>query len=219
MDTGGGKSLRIKIALIILSSLFFHLEIFADSNSESWLVDLSTCEHQVEFELRGFPDVISVFGSVKKKQESILKGQLEIANGSLSGAVEIGLETTETGIAKQDLLMKKNYLETDKWKTARFTVSKVTIPGTFSPSQFSAKTFTFEGILLLHGATRKVSGTADLQTEDQIISLRFLFDTDMTDYGIALPQYFGMKLDGNVQVTAGIKGKLQRSPNKNEPMP
>jgi polyisoprenoid-binding protein YceI len=219
MDTGRRESVRAKMFLILWALLFGDLEIFAGQANESWFLDLSRSEHNVEFDLTGFPDVISVFGSVKKKSESILNGVFFLESNLLSGSAEIGLETIETGIRKQDLLMKKKYLETDKWKSAKFMVERVQLPGKFSPANFFVKAVPFDGTLLLHGVRHKVSGSVDVESNANDLKLRFLFDINMPDYGISLPSYFGMTLTGNVQVSATVRGKLQRRPVQNENLP
>ncbi len=189
----------------IISILFFSVVASAAPN---WEIDLSHCENDIEFQAAGFPDTLYIFGSVRKKVESALKGQFIIKNNALFGTTELAMDRCETGIEKRDLLMRDRYLEIRKWPTAKFICDEVPLPPQFNDTHFGARV-PFHGKLLLHGVEHSVSGPLSIRRDIDQIQLGFHFEIKMKDYGIATPTYFGVTVRDEVDVTASVKSKLQ----------
>jgi polyisoprenoid-binding protein YceI len=138
---------------------------------------------------------LTVGGSFEAKTD-VVKGEVTVAGPAqpLSGALQVDLQSLETGIGLRDRHMKNNYLEVEKgaeYAAARLEDIRV--------DSLQGKT-TFRGILTLHGARKEVTGTAEIKPTASGYRVDARFPLRTAEFGIPEPTYLGVGVKDEVQV-------------------
>jgi polyisoprenoid-binding protein YceI len=141
---------------------------------------------------------LTVGGSFEARTNAVA-GDLAFADasGAVKGAVEVDLDTLQTGIGLRDRHMKEKYLEihrSDALTRARLDEIRMErIEGTSIP---------FQGKLTLHGEQHTISGIADVQVRqrDVGVHVRARFPISLAAFGIQPPRYLGVGVRDEVQV-------------------
>jgi polyisoprenoid-binding protein YceI len=140
---------------------------------------------------------LTVGGSFEARTKS-LSGELSVppAEGTtvIQGTFQVDFETLETGIGLRDRHMRRDYLQVDKGQDfSTATLNDLRI------EKLDGKT-TFAGVLRLHGQSKQVSGTADLQRRDGAIRVEARFPLRMSEFQIPIPAYLGVGVRDEIQV-------------------
>jgi polyisoprenoid-binding protein YceI len=153
----------------------------------------------VEFLATGTPSAVKIRG--KTTEEQPLKGKFAVQGGKLNGTVTLGLTSLDTGIELRNKHMKEKYLEVEKFPTAEFTMTQLELPSAFTGKEAKADSLPFTGELLLHGVKKPVKGTATAEKNADKMNMKFQFTVKMTDFGIQVPNFLGIKVAEEVQVS------------------
>jgi polyisoprenoid-binding protein YceI len=97
----------------------------------------------------------------------------------------------------RDEHMKEKYLQTKEYPNAILKIEKIVLPAGFETKPVTIKDQKFDGVLNLHGKDQKVSGTYSLSDK---LELTAQFNIKLSDYGIEIPEYLGIKVADNVVV-------------------
>ena len=138
---------------------------------------------------------LTVGGSFEAKTD-VVKGEVTVAGPAqpLAGALQVDLQSLETGIGLRDRHMKHNYLEVEKgveYAAARLEDIRV--------DALAGKTM-FRGVLTLHGSRRAVTGTAEIKQTASGYRVEASFPLRTADFGIPEPTYLGVGVKQEVQV-------------------
>jgi polyisoprenoid-binding protein YceI len=141
---------------------------------------------------------LTVGGSFEARTKS-LSGELSVppAEGAavaIQGTFQVDFQTLETGIGLRDRHMRGTYLQVDRgadFSTATFNDLRI--------EKLVGKT-TFTGTMRLHGQSRHVSGTAELQRHDGSIRVQARFPVRLSEFQIPSPAYLGVGVRDEVQV-------------------
>lgn len=176
------KIMNVLIMALILSSTTVRADDYVSSSSKGSLT----------FEAVGKPAMIKIKG------ESPAPGSILIFNKGLA-KIESTLELSQlnTGIDLRDEHMKEKYLETKKYPQAKLVIEKLAVPESFEVNDQE-----FSGILALHGKEAPVKGIFTM-TKERIVEAEFKIK--LTDYGIEIPEYMGIK----IAETVNVKTKIQ----------
>jgi polyisoprenoid-binding protein YceI len=143
---------------------------------------------------------LTVGGSFEAKTSAV-SGQIAPPSdsaGTVSGAVEVKLDTLSTGISLRDRHMRETYLEVTKgpgYAVAvldNIHVDKVDGKGAF------------HGTLTLHGQTREVTGTTTVQKKDGQLRVSAEFPLKVSDFQILKPTYLGIGVRDDIQVKVSL---------------
>jgi polyisoprenoid-binding protein YceI len=123
----------------------------------------------------------------------------------LAGEVSMDLATIDTGIALRNQHLRENYLEVAKGAGYdRAVLSDIRLADADGES-FTGNT-AFTGTMLLHGVKHDVAGKMEVRAEGAGRHVRAEFPLNLTDFGVAPPEYLGVgvgsKLLVKVQLTA-----------------
>ncbi|MFL5815176.1 MAG: YceI family protein [Bdellovibrionia bacterium] len=154
----------------------------------------------------GKPSAIKIRGKGSAPQ-----GQIQISGKEVSGELTFDENSLNTGIDLRDRHMKEKYLQTDKNPTAKFKITKLTLPRDFTPSGFSAEKLPMEGDLTLHGETKPVKGTATIISNAGAATGHVEFGTQITDYKIDIPTYMGVKVADHIDIDVDVQAKAAES--------
>lgn len=181
-------------------SLFFAAQLSAVA------LDLAKSKNTVEFLAVGQPSALRIRGKANPElvKESPLKGSLTITGNSLSGTAAFLLKALDTGIELRDTHMKDKYLEVEKYPNAELTITKLNFP-----ESLKGENLPFEGQLLLHGVKKPVTGRATVEKSGTSLTTKFEFKTLISEYGIQIPSYMGIKIANEVTITALAEGNIQ----------
>lgn len=166
-------------------------------------LDLSKGESRVEFLAVGKPSMIKIKG-----KGGPLAGKLNIDGPKVSGLIDIALATFDTGIELRNSHMKEKYLHIDKYPKAQLTLSKVNLPQDWN-SKANLSDVDFDGLLKLHGVEKPVSGKLSLTKLENKIDGKALFKFKISDFGIDVPSYAGIKVTDEVSVESSFKAALE----------
>ncbi len=125
-------------------------------------------------------------------------------NNYLSGEVTVNLSTLQSGIELRDEHMKKNYLQTENFPSAKLSIQDLNLDSEANPinikSPINGKNF--KGQLTLHGVTKPVEGTFAMvpQSEENKITIKASYSLNLSDYNIDIPSYMGIKVADKVNV-------------------
>lgn len=158
---------------------------------------------QVEFNAVGRPSALKIKG-----KGSTLDGALIAKKGQVSGEVSFDLNTLDTGIKLRNEHMKEKYLETKKYGKTTLKLQEFRLPEALSKEDGYSKNVSFQGLLILHGVEKQVSGTADLKRAGDKISVSTSFDIKLSDFGIATPSFAGITVAEDVQVAVQFESAI-----------
>ena len=171
---------------LALSTLFFSLSSFA-------AIDLENAKSgEVNFLAVGKPAMIKIKGHAPAP---VTKAKIE--NNKMSVESNLVLNDLDTGIGLRDDHMKENYLQIKQFPTAVLKIENITLPEGFETKPVKIKEQAFEGKLSLHGKEQKVAGTFSLS---DTLELEAHFTLKLSDYGIEIPEYLGVKVADVVTV-------------------
>jgi polyisoprenoid-binding protein YceI len=117
---------------------------------------------------------------------------------AVQGTLHVDFQTLETGIGLRDRHMRQEYLEVDRggdFSTTTFSDLRIV--------KLEGKT-TFEGILRLHGQSKHISGTAELQRRDGSVRVQARFPLRISEFQIPSPTYLGVGVRDEVQVSVTL---------------
>lgn len=117
---------------------------------------------------------------------------------SVKGEVSVDLRSLDTGISLRNRHLRSNYLEVEKGPTfaaARLRDIRV--------EKLAGKT-TFRGMLTLHGESRPVSGTANIEPNGGGYRVVATFPVRISDFRIPEPTYLGVGVKDEVVVRVNL---------------
>jgi hypothetical protein len=173
--------------ILTLSTLVFTLTAHAALNLEN-----TKNAGEVNFLAVGKPAMVKIKG---KSPAPATKAKIE--NDTLSVESTLVLNTLDTGIEMRDEHMKEKYLQTKEYPNAILKIEKISLPAGFEAKPVAIKDQKFDGVLNLHGKDQKVSGTYSLSDK---LELTAQFNIKLSDYGIEIPEYLGIKVADSVVV-------------------
>jgi polyisoprenoid-binding protein YceI len=145
---------------------------------------------------------LTVGGSFEAKTNAVTGEVRPVEQaGTAVGALQVKLDTLQTGIALRDRHMRSNYLEVEKggeYATAMLENIRV--------EKFDGKG-TFRGDLTLHGQRREVVGTSAVQRKDGGVRVEAEFPVRVSEFGIAEPTYLGVGVRDEVQVKVKLTAR------------
>jgi polyisoprenoid-binding protein YceI len=192
------------ILTALISVVSLPLALGATSKTEATAAkieaqNLSVKDATTEFFAIGKPSMLKIHG--ESKQTS---GTVSHAGNTLSGKLEIPLDSFETGMAVRNEHLKNKVFEVSKYQKAILTISKLVLP---EGKTGEIKNLPFEGTLNLHGVEKPVTGTANI-TADKEVAFEASFSVKLTDFNIPPPEFMGMTIQNEVKVKADGKAKL-----------
>jgi len=181
------------------------------TTSATSTLNLEKGENTVEFLAVGRPGALKIHGQTVKTAAvaNPLKGQLKIDQGAVTGTATFALDALDTGIDLRTHHMKEKYLETAKYPLATVKITKLALPTEFSSPAFSKDGIPFEGELTLHGATKPVKGTVNVERKAENAKMTFEFPVALTEYGIDIPSFAGITVAKEVTATVKVNSPLQ----------
>lgn len=167
----------------------------------SGAVALVAARGKTEFVAVGRPSAIKIAG-----EGSGPEGRLELKKAgedvSVSGEIQVDLESFKTGIGLRDRHMKETYLETAKFKTAALRLADARFPADLLKSGGDWKG---SAVLSLHGVEKPVDIFLSLVPEGGILKARARFKLKLSDHAIQVPKFSGITVADEVDVTAESK--------------
>jgi polyisoprenoid-binding protein YceI len=117
---------------------------------------------------------------------------------SITVHLEVDLASLDTGIAKRNMHMRENHLETTKYPRAVFDGAAIASPSGARLEAGRPLSFDVEGTFSLHGVSRRLRIKAEVTYAPQPAGARLTFRTtfpvNLTDYAIRRPEFLFMKL-------------------------
>jgi polyisoprenoid-binding protein YceI len=189
---------RIRRALFACGLLLLSTRYSQAAEAPSWRVDRG--DVQVVVPLRP--------GGAFTATTSSLSGTLTMAAEKptqLNGDLSMNLATIETGISLRNQHLREKYLEIAKGRGYDRAVLSAIQLDDADGAAFAGRS-RFSGMLLLHGVSQRVTGTADVRPEGAGRRVKAEFTLTLTDFGITPPEYLGVGVAGKllikVQLTA-----------------
>jgi polyisoprenoid-binding protein YceI len=195
-DVSDDYALRMRWARLILAGFLLLAPNAGAASPNSWRV--SQAEIRVLCPL-------TVGGSFEAKTEA-LTGSVSLATArpaAFVGALSADLRALDSGIGLRNEHMRGNYLEVGKGAGFDKAVISDIHLGDVDAESFSGRT-RFTGTLALHGARAPVKGQAEIQREGSRIRIEASFLLALVDFGIAKPQYLGVGVKSEIQVTVSF---------------
>jgi polyisoprenoid-binding protein YceI len=104
---------------------------------------------------------------------------------------EVDLPTLDTGIGLRNRQMRNNYLETDKYRYAKYK-GKLTSVSEISDGTYDVMV---DGKMTIHGVTNKLPVTGKLIKTENGYRIKTDFKVSLTDYNIEVPELMFMRID------------------------
>ena len=169
-------------------------------------VELQTDAGSVEFVATGWPSALKIHGKGTGPA-----GTLTVTDHDVTGSVAVDLASLQTGISLRDRHLKEEYLQVDRYPQARLTLSHLDVSRLPEGATFGAMAIPFEGMLLLHGVEKPVSGQAKVSRHEDRISVNAQFSIKLGDFGVDVPKYMGITVAEKVDVKAAFSAAVERS--------
>jgi polyisoprenoid-binding protein YceI len=151
----------------------------------------------LNFEAIGKPAMIKIKGESDAPKTKVT---FEVDKVSLESILQ--LDNLKTGIELRDEHMKEKYLEVVKFPQAKLFIKTLPIPLNWRLKPESISEKPFEGLLTLHGIEKAISGTFTLEKEGDSEAK---FKIKLSDFGIEIPEYLGVKVADFVDIKTTIK--------------
>lgn len=205
------NSFSLKLFLVgFLAALTVHAKTPATSvtkpaatkTTSNSVFDLTKSPSTVEFLAIGKPSMLKINGTGAK-----LAGTVTLNGTILNAKLGVAVKNFVTGLELRDEHMKNKYLEVEKFPTAILQVTNFDLGKDILKSNGPINGLVVKGQLTLHGATKEVTVELNIDSTAQAIA----FDTTtkflITDYGIVIPSYMGIKIADEVtlKVTGSVK--------------
>lgn len=189
--------------LVLIGLLTLFVSHGASVHAAMQTVDLGKGESRIEFLAIGKPSMLKIRG-----KGGPLTGRLSVKDQTVSGIVDVDLNSFDTGISMRNTHMKEKYLQTAQYPKAQLTIKKVALPADWT-NQGSLKDVAFDGVLKLHGVEKPVSGLMSLMNANKAIDGKAQFKIKISDYAIDVPSYAGIKVTDEVEVETFFKAPLE----------
>lgn len=151
----------------------------------------------LNFEAIGKPAMIKIKGESDAPKTKVT---FEADKVSLEAILQ--LDNLKTGIDLRDEHMKEKYLEVVKFPQAKLVIKALPIPLSWKQKPESISEKPFEGMLTLHGIEKAISGTFTLEKEGESEAK---FKIKLSDFGIEIPEYLGVKVADLVDIKTTIQ--------------
>ena len=199
--TTKGESVKKNIIILILA--LFGSATFAAPT----VIHLEKAKSEVGFLAVGTPSAIKIRGRADDVGQ-IVTGTFKWEKNSITGSAIMRLDTFSTGIEMRDKHMKEKYLETQKFPQSELTLTKLELPDSATGEKFELEKIPFEGQLTLHGIKKPVMGLVDIKKKGEKAELDFDFKFPLSNFGIEVPTFMGIKVTDDVQVTVAVETQL-----------
>lgn len=134
-----------------------------------------------------------------------IEGTLSVADGALGDSitvtVTVDLTSLDTGIGKRNTHMRNNHLETDLYPTATFTGAAVLSPSDAVLSAGTSVTVEIEGVLDLHGVSKRTRATVDVLVTAEGLTIRARLMVSLADHNISRPKFLFLRLSDIQEVS------------------
>lgn len=162
------------------------------TTSHALTVQVQPSQGKVEFHATGRPSMIKINGEGKGPEGILTIG----ADKKVTGELTFDMTSLNSGIGLRDSHMKEKYLEVEKYPQAKLKLTDVSLPETTGGKLPSVKAQPFKGELTMHGQTKPISGTFDLEGK----TAKADFEINIAEYGIEIPKYLGITVKNEVPV-------------------
>lgn len=171
---------------------FISVRLFA---AEQFLVPKKS---NVEYELTGRTAMFKVTGTAEG-----LKSSLRIAENKLNGEIVFDLNSLKSDLAERDEIMKKTYLETDRFSEAKLVFKSFQMPLGWSLKNPKITLYSFKATLVLHGVEKDITGNFSI--EDKLAKVNAKFDVKLSEFKIKSPEYLGVKIGDIVKINVSLE--------------
>lgn len=118
---------------------------------------------------------------------------------ALAGELAVDLATLDTGISLRNNHLRDNYLEVQKGDGFERAVLSDIVLEAEDAGRFEGRT-RFDGVLLLHGTKKPVTGEAEVERNGSGVTVKASFPVKLAEFGIPEPRYLGVGVRDEVQV-------------------
>lgn len=170
--------------------------LFAVSESPK-SITLKNIEKQgkVEFLAIGKPSMLKIHGKAPSASAS-----LKVEGTKLTGTAAFPLESLDTGINLRNEHMKEKYLKVKEFPNATLSIHEAEVDPEFASTLSNKGEKDFKGTLELHGKKNSVEGK--YTAKSGVVQAKF--QLKITDYGIEIPSYLGVKVAEVVDVNVEL---------------
>lgn len=164
-------------------------------------VTLEAAKGKIEFLAIGRPSAIKIKGQGKGPTGD-LKFVKAAEGYTLDGVAQVDLSSFDTGISMRDRHMKEKYLEVEKFGEAKLSFKSAKIPAEIVNGQ---GTIEVPAELELHGKKNPVQVKVTAIKKGDALSPACQFKIKLSDYGIEIPQFSGITVANEVEITASLE--------------
>lgn len=176
--------------------LFTFITSFAFSAQS---IPFEKAQGKVEFLAVGRPSALKIKG-----EGSGINGELKITKDQASGTLLFDLTSLKTGISLRDEHMKEKYLQVGQYPTAQLEIKNLSLP-----QNRTGTNIPFKADLKLHGVTKTIDGTYNLEAKDKNMKLHAEFKIKVSDFQIEIPKYAGITVTDEVSVSVDQELKIR----------
>lgn len=173
-----------------MKAILFSLALFFAHSSFAVTVPLTGT---ISFLAVGRPAMIKIRGESDKAT-----GQIEMEKSS-AGSITVPIDSIKTGIDMRDHHMREKYLESAKFPEAILKFKDLSLKEGDSSVEIPA-------VFKIHGVEKPVNIKTNVHVDGKTVSAKGNFEIQLSDYGIEIPSYAGIKVADKVEVSAEIKG-------------
>jgi polyisoprenoid-binding protein YceI len=168
--------------------------------------NLQIVSGKVSFRAVAKPGSMKILGTGKSISGSFLIS----VKGEVSGFAELDLSSLDTGIELRNRHLKEKYLEVGKFPRSRFSLGPLQIfrDGSNVDTNWK-KELPFSGELDLHGVKKRVNGTSTIRRLDNRFEVAAEFQLKLSDFGISIPKFAGMRVENDVTVQVEQQFEMQ----------
>jgi polyisoprenoid-binding protein YceI len=155
---------------------------------------------------------LTVGGSFEAKTDAI-RGTVSLAASAVvfGGDLSVDLGTLDSGIGLRTEHLRGTYLEVGRGPGFdRAVLSEIRL-GEGDPRAVQGKT-RFTGTFLVHGTKRPITGQATVRQDGRTVRVTASFPVSVSAFGIAKPQYLGVGVTDQVNVTVSLVAEPAEGP-------
>ncbi|MBC7466671.1 MAG: YceI family protein [Bdellovibrio sp.] len=180
-------------AFLFLAKTLLIVSALAVNAAAATDIKTTPAQGDVQFDAIGKPSMIKIKG----KGEGAVAA-LKVDNNTLNGDFKFNVDSLTTGMGVRDDHMKNKYLQVKDFPQATLTLKDFKLPATWNLKNAVVKQADFSGTLKLHGVEKPIKGT--FQIDNEKLAGVANFELNISDYGIEIPSYLGVKVTDTVKV-------------------
>lgn len=183
---------------VLIAMCFFTASVSYGAKEKEYRIQPNS---SVEFVAIGNPSLLKIHGT-----GAAPSGTLALEKNTLSGTIDVALESIDTGMGLRNRHMHDKYLKTKQYPSAKLILEPISLP----TGEFTELSKPFSGTLRIQETEKPVNGEVILTRKNDLLNAVAKLKIKITDFGIEIPSFAGITVADKVIIESKLKTTVER---------